>query len=159
MNKSDYNKNYRKNNKEKIKLYNINYRKTHKEQIRKYNTTWVRNHRKECRESNSNYKKNHKKELLNYSKNYYSRRGRRLFLKRKYNLSLEQYQNLILQQNNKCGICKKPFKQTAHIDHNHQTGMVRGLLCSTCNRGIGYFKDNIIILKNAIDYLEKDKYI
>jgi hypothetical protein len=54
----------------------------------------------------------------------------------------------------KCAICASTEK--LHIDHNHETGVVRGLLCGTCNAGIGMFRDKIELLKNAIDYLGKD---
>lgn len=51
-------------------------------------------------------------------------------------------------------ICKK---EELVIDHNHQTGKVRGLLCANCNNGLGFFMDNIENLKEAIRYLENDQ--
>ena len=41
-----------------------------------------------------------------------------------------------------------------HIDHNHKTNKIRGILCGNCNMGLGHFKDNLDVLKNAIKYLE-----
>lgn len=56
-------------------------------------------------------------------------------------------------------IVKSNFKKSLSIDHNHQTGKVRGLLCHHCNVGLGHFKDNIELLNSALDYLIKtEKY-
>ena len=73
--------------------------------------------------------------------------------RREYGITEEQYNNMILYQNNTCAICKKPSHKTLHIDHDHQTGNVRGLLCSQCNTGIGFFKEDINALASAIEYL------
>lgn len=73
--------------------------------------------------------------------------------RREYGLTQEQYDDMILSQKNLCAICNQPSKRTLHIDHNHETGKIRALLCSNCNLGIGNFKDNLVYLQNAIDYL------
>lgn len=73
---------------------------------------------------------------------------------REYGLTEEQYNNMVLSQNNLCAICNNPSKNKAlAIDHNHKTGEVRGLLCQNCNLAIGLFKENIIIFNKAIEYL------
>jgi hypothetical protein len=74
-----------------------------------------------------------------------------------YGLTLEQYSNLFIKQNNKCGICGCVFinKKHTHIDHNHKTGTVRGLLCHGCNTAIGLFKESTNNLKSALKYLKK----
>ena len=78
-------------------------------------------------------------------------------LKRNYNLTEESFHNMLELQENKCLICGKVFdftiKMEACIDHDHTTGKVRGLLCTQCNSGLGFFKDNIEYLKKAIEYL------
>ena len=57
----------------------------------------------------------------------------------------------------KCEICNQTITEsTCHIDHCHKTNKVRGLLCNTCNKGLGLFKDNIAALSKAILYLEKN---
>jgi len=70
---------------------------------------------------------------------------------------LDQYEALLLEQDYRCAICgtseDKLTKRMA-IDHNHETGTVRGLLCSTCNTGLGQFKDSAAVLRAAIAYLE-----
>lgn len=78
-------------------------------------------------------------------------------IRNRYGLSREEYENLLKQQNNKCAICKKPFKSTPHIDHDHDTNRIRGLLCYRCNTAIGSFKENIMTLKSAIRYLNDRK--
>jgi len=77
-------------------------------------------------------------------------------LKADWGLTLEEYQEMLNQQNNKCAICGSTDlkgKQRA-IDHNHTTGKIRGILCNNCNNGLGRFKDNINFLQNAIKYLK-----
>lgn len=73
---------------------------------------------------------------------------------------LEEYLFLFEKQNNRCAICDVEFDYNIYsknpcVDHSHNNGEVRGLLCDKCNRGIGAFDDNIDILKNAIIYLKK----
>jgi hypothetical protein len=75
-----------------------------------------------------------------------------------YNITLEEWNNLLQSQNNKCAICNNdnPSKiKSFDTDHCHKTGKVRGLLCHNCNVGLGNFKDDINYLKSAISYLEK----
>lgn len=80
-----------------------------------------------------------------------------------HNLPLTVYKMFLAVQENKCAICKKEFTGKICIDHNHNCcsgktscgNCVRGLLCSTCNYGLGMFKDNLQYVKNAVSYLEK----
>ena len=65
------------------------------------------------------------------------------------------------EQNGVCAICGSPEVSDRNsnlcVDHDHETGKIRGLLCNKCNRGLGYFLDNPKILKNALKYLLKHK--
>ena len=74
--------------------------------------------------------------------------------KTKYNISLEDYNKMLINQNNKCDICKIEFNNLV-VDHCHTTGKVRGLLCNGCNSGIGFFKENKVTILNSIEYLNK----
>ena len=76
-------------------------------------------------------------------------------LKTNYNLSEEDYLNLLNGQNNLCAICNKEDK--LNIDHCHSTNKIRGLLCSRCNLGLGHFQDNVGLLSKAIKYLDDKK--
>lgn len=92
------------------------------------------------------------KSKIKYPREYY----RELEMLKKYNLSFQEYKTLYAEQNGKCAICRKAereLKASLHIDHCHESGKVRGLLCSSCNQGLGYFKDNIELLQDAMNYL------
>jgi len=86
-------------------------------------------------------------------------------LRRKYNITEEDFMRMERQQNGVCAICFKPETSKCrngdvsrlHVDHNHETGEIRGLLCNRCNRGVGFFKDEIEHLKGAIRYLDHHK--
>lgn len=79
-------------------------------------------------------------------------------LRKKFGLSLEDYDAMMTKQDNRCAICGsyQTYKKLA-VDHDHKTGKVRGLLCNDCNIGIGYLKDNEQTLENAIEYLKRNK--
>jgi hypothetical protein len=71
-----------------------------------------------------------------------------------YGITKEKYATMLDKQGGKCAICRRfPGKQHLQIDHNHTTGAVRGLLCRTCNAGLGQFFDDQAILQSAILYL------
>jgi len=83
-------------------------------------------------------------------------------LKKRFNITLEQYREMQKQQNNVCAICGSPEIDIDNrtqkvrdlaVDHCHTTHKVRGLLCRGCNQGLGNFKDNTQFLHNAINYL------
>jgi hypothetical protein len=84
-------------------------------------------------------------------------------LKSVFNISYTDYTSILNKQNNVCAICKlseKAFDKKGKVrnlavDHDHDTGNVRGLLCTNCNTALGHLKDNINILYNAIKYLKK----
>jgi hypothetical protein len=79
-------------------------------------------------------------------------------LKRKYAITPEEYGDLLLAQNNCCAICKidKHNGKNWHVDHDHKTGRVRGILCNHCNCMLGYSKDNQDTLAKAILYLSRN---
>jgi len=88
--------------------------------------------------------------------------GRCNNLKRYYNITFDDYQTLLQKQNYRCAICKTADMKTERtewfaVDHDHDTGKVRGLLCSNCNRGIGLLQDSVEYLTNAIEYLNDNQ--
>lgn len=74
--------------------------------------------------------------------------------KRKYGIDREYYAALLKSQNGRCAVCEEPM-QRPNVDHDHQTGKIRGLLCTPCNQGLGHFRDSVIFLRNASYYLIK----
>lgn len=77
--------------------------------------------------------------------------------RRSYGISEGSVGRLLLTQGSKCAICSShldfPSRKT-HLDHDHKTGEVRGILCSRCNTGLGKFNDSIETLEKAIRYLK-----
>lgn len=78
--------------------------------------------------------------------------------KRMYGLTLEQYEAMIEAQGGKCAICGKHMEKP-HVDHDHMTGEVRGLLCRRCNLALGIFGEDISILRAAVRYLAKSRLL
>lgn len=84
-------------------------------------------------------------------------------LKNRFNMSIEEYNVIFLKQRGRCAICSKPESNSdskgnvkwLSVDHNHNTGDIRGLLCSSCNTGIGLLGDSVDTMKKAIKYLKE----
>ena len=82
---------------------------------------------------------------------------RKYSLSTNYGITPEQYEDMVVAQENLCYICGTPGTETVHkklyVDHCHKTGKIRKLLCGMCNSGLGYFKDSPELLENAKKYL------
>lgn len=85
------------------------------------------------------------------------KRSRKHRLKKYYNLTPAVYDEMVLAQNGGCAICGERETTPLVVDHDHATGIVRALLCRSCNIGLGGFKDNPAHLRLAASYLEKYK--
>lgn len=75
-------------------------------------------------------------------------------LKRRYGMEVDEYLEMVNDQQGACAICRQ-FTPRLCVDHCHDTGKVRGLLCHNCNTALGKFHDNIQHLADAISYLAK----
>jgi hypothetical protein len=117
----------------------------------------------ECFKNKEKYDINHRikkhPEYNLYSSEYY----KTIWLKKKYGITLKEYNELLESQNYVCSICgkkenhihnKTKKKTDLAVDHCHDTGKIRGLLCTNCNIGIGYFKNNSDLLIAAAEYLK-----
>lgn len=107
-------------------------------------------------------------DLKRRSKPYTKQEYRRIWnMNNKYGIDDSGFDSLWYAFKGRCGICNQELKMPENrrgqsmnvvaIDHDHNTGNIRGLLCNSCNKGLGHFLDNVDILKQAIKWLENTK--
>ena len=91
-----------------------------------------------------------------YCNNTDKKRARDLRIK--FGITPEIYETMLASQNGVCAICSKSCKsgKLLAVDHDHNTGRVRGLLCMECNTGLGKFLDSAELLRKSADYLERN---
>jgi len=127
----------------------------------------------QCKLCVSTYSKNHKKkpevwkkvkEQSGEWKRSNPDKVRAQAVKKLFGLSWEDYLQKYAEQDGSCAICKTHLilygdraktDKIANVDHNHTTKQIRGLLCRKCNTAIGLLQDNITVIKNASEYLER----
>jgi hypothetical protein len=82
--------------------------------------------------------------------------NRRSYLKRKYGVTPEWYDQRLAAQGGGCAICGRPPRDdiSLHVDHDHETGALRSLLCFTCNNLLGDVRDDAVLLSKAASYLQ-----
>ena len=124
-----------------------------------WKTQWNRKGYKMCKLCGKKYasvyyKKN--KDSVEYVEGWRERH-----LKRKYGISIEQYNKMFYEQGGKCKICgcmknKNKRQYFMNVDHCHETGKVRGILCSKCNIILGGANDDVSILYKAIEYIKNE---
>lgn len=103
----------------------------------------------------------HRSEYNNYSAMWRAKNPEKQHateIKRRYKLSKEQYEEMLKKQNYGCDCCgekhnPKKKRGRLYVDHDHETGEVRGLLCSKCNLILGHFDYNLALLQRALDYI------
>lgn len=111
-------------------------------------------HKEELNAKSKAWHESHKGELM-------SKTRRENHVRLEYGLSSEEYQRLIDRQNGRCAICERTplgtshVEKTLHVDHGHETGRVRGLLCRDCNLMLGFARDNKRFLQKGIWYLNE----
>jgi len=126
-----------------------NYRKNHKEERDAYGRVYKESHKEEISISNKVLKQNTKYHQL---PEYID-----VTLRRRYNISLDDYNKLLASQDFSCAICRthvSELRRRLSVDHNHVTGKVRGLLCDQCNLLLGKACDNIDLLYKVIEYIK-----
>lgn len=77
------------------------------------------------------------------------------YLQRRHGIDIDEFEGICWLQDGKCRICGDLLGEgkQVHIDHDHQTGVIRGVLCNNCNRGIGFLRDDPELIRSAADYL------
>lgn len=111
------------------------------------------------RKGDKAYKKSRPEKQKEYKKRYKPTSyltDRAYMLKLRYGMTLKDFDDLFESQGRKCALCRSEKSDAKNfvVDHDHKTGVVRGILCSYCNRALGMFKDDIEVLNKAIRYLE-----
>jgi hypothetical protein len=86
---------------------------------------------------------------------------RKSYLKRNYGITLQEYDAMFEAQGGMCAICgePRPEERTLHVDHDHETGEIRGLLCFRCNNALGDLRDDYELFQRAADYLDRDEAV
>lgn len=122
-------------NKQRVLEYQKQYRAENREQILKTKKVWKAKNREKVTDINR-----------------WSKR------KATYGISKDQFLSLLDQQNHTCAICDRSVGISSCVDHCHNTGVVRGILCDTCNTALGMLGDDLKGLMRAVEYLKGVKY-
>ena len=143
-----YRRSYYQKNREHLLKKACAYQKAHRARINELRKRETSNHRK------------HSKEWRDANKARADRNSRSSYMRKRYGISIEQYESLLLNSGNACAICSQRPNGTRarsrlHVDHCHVTGKFRGMLCPNCNTALGMVKDNIKTLRLMIAYLER----
>jgi hypothetical protein len=126
------------------RAYAAKWRQENHESHRLQKLAWRQSNRDRVNEVRRKYRQNNRHVTLRES------------LRRKYDIGLQEYNEMLARSGGLCAICGKQMNGPC-VDHDHATGLVRDLLCRNCNQGLGHFHDNIADLEAAIAYLKKHK--
>jgi len=149
-------KKYRETHRDELATKNREYYKNHKDKSLAQKREYDKLHRNERSIYNKKYRETHREKLVAHQKEY-RKAHREEILMKKYRLTIENYDKMLVAQNGVCAICGHPPNwRCLSVDHNHITGNVRGLLCTNCNMMLGLVDDSIEILRSAIEYLNHD---
>ena len=144
--KREHARKYRLANKEKVLETERKYGEAKKEVIRGYSKQWRTENKEAIKQKTKADRLTNKERYKTYD------------LKKSYGITSQDYNKMLEEQNNCCKICGFEYIPPAKylcVDHNHTTGVIRGLLCDKCNRGLGHFNDNQELLVKAIEYLAR----
>lgn len=127
------------------------YRLNHPEKCKEKDRKRYRDHREAEIKRNALYHRNNRKRVNERTRN------------RRHRITQEWFDAKLVEQNNRCALCRKLFENTPHLDHDHRCcpplrscdKCRRDLLCEDCNLGLGRFKENIKTLKKAIQYVRR----
>lgn len=135
-----------------------------KESRKEYNRKYMKKKRQDpvryakMLEDRRVYASKNREKLRAYGRSH-KEQHRNAYLRRKYGLSHWDIERMFEEQGKRCAICgcdlTYAVKREKHVDHDHNSGAVRGILCRKCNTGVGMFCDNPASLRAAADYLER----
>lgn len=121
---------------------------TYREHVKSLNRAKIARNPESQRDKRLRYQKKNPSKYTDHNRNQ--------SMRRLYGITIIDYQRMKDEQGGKCLICRLEFESQfkTHIDHCHETGLVRGLLCHACNSGLGMFKDDPSRMRAAADYIE-----
>ncbi len=170
MNVKEYQKQYRADHREELNAKQRKrgklYYQDHKEETKARNRKWAEENPERMKELQQKHREENLEKMKARSKQWYQDNKARAAvnskkskLRTQYGISLETYDAMMEEQKWHCPICgvelnKEETATSPRIDHNHETGQVRGILCMKCNSGLGMFKDSPLLLMRAAAYLE-----
>ena len=147
--KAQYQREYRAKNPDRVRQHRKKYDTKNAEKIRQYKKAYCAKNAEKMKRVSMEWRKNNPKKWL------------AIQLRNKYGITIEQMVAAMEKQNHGCAICG--YSDTSnpryfpYVDHCHTTGKFRGVLCATCNTGLGLFKDSSELLKTAALYIEDNK--
>lgn len=119
---------------------------------------WAAEHPERMRELRRRYSETNAEAMRVKSRAWYAANTQRASVAnrksklRRYGMTLEEFQAMLMRQGGCCLICQEEMDPPV-VDHDHTTGVVRGLLCRPCNAGLGIFRDDYRLLTRATEYL------
>ena len=124
---------------EERKEYRRQWYKTHREQEKEYNRQWIQTHKERLKKHKHQYYQTHKEQQKEYNRQYRKKLGENLNFKQFRNYWKlcfpDAFERLLVIQEDRCAVCGVSLEHhQIHVDHDHKTGLVRGLLCWHCNR-------------------------
>jgi len=141
--------------KEELDAWHKKYRDEHREEIRIRNKAWRIAHAEELKVYRKKYNDEHREEIKAWQQTYQEKR-KILARIRRYGITDIEFNTLLEKQGGTCAVCKMIGwnGKGPHVDHNHKTGKVRGILCSNCNAAVGMMKDNRKIVQGLVEYMK-----
>lgn len=141
--------------KEEKKKYHREWYLNNKDRHKESNSKWAANNQDKIKESKRKWHEKNKEKVRAYGREWM--RGRSFFV---YGITNADFENMVKKQDGVCAICGLPpngnpktKEKRLHVDHDHITGKVRGLLCFKCNSALGNFNDARDLVASALDYL------
>jgi hypothetical protein len=127
------------------------------------NKAWYRKNQKRGIANTKRWQQANAQRVREYQRRYradHARQFREGHLRRVFDLTGAQYQALLEAQGGGCAVCGRVPRagRSLHVDHNHKTGVVRGLLCFRCNAGMGQFREDPLRMADAIVYLARGRH-
>ena len=168
----EYHRRYRELHRERIHEKKRQEYLSNKETVKARSRDWAVKNKDRKLATAADYRERKREQRLVYMKERYQRNPQRhisamsawrkanpelyreQYLRATFGISLSAYNALLVQQGGVCAICKTTPKTVLAVDHDHDSGEVRGLLCSSCNTGLGHFNDDSRRMRCAVEYLE-----